>query len=43
MGMKFWPLFIPYVDSLQLIAGLVLSIVIALISYKFKAISLSGA
>ncbi len=41
--MKFWPIFIPQIDSLQFLAGLALSIAIALISYKFKAVSRSGA
>jgi uncharacterized protein (TIGR00297 family) len=41
--MKIWPLFIPQMDSLQLLAGFALSLVIALISYRFKAVSRSGA
>jgi uncharacterized protein (TIGR00297 family) len=38
-----WPIFIPQIDNLQFLAGFVLSIVITLVSLRFKAISISGA
>ena len=40
--MKFWPL-LSHLNSLQILGGLSLSIVVTLVSYRFKAISFSGA
>jgi uncharacterized protein (TIGR00297 family) len=41
--MKIWPLFISQLVSLQLLAGFVLSVAIAFLSYRIKAVSRSGA